>query len=62
MLMPYRELCESNQVQTENNVLEDVNVVDAILRYISKSGISKLVQQFEKRWTQGGQMGFISEL
>jgi hypothetical protein len=39
-------------VQTENNVLEDVNVVDAILRYISKYGISKLVQQFVSPPTQ----------
>jgi hypothetical protein len=39
-------------VQTKKNVLEDVNVVDAILRYLSKSGISKLVQQFVSPPTQ----------
>jgi len=43
LLWPYQQMCDSKKVQAETIVLEDHNVSKAILEYISKSKIRKLV-------------------
>lgn len=42
-LMPYRELCRKKKVQADIAVMEDFSVPNAIVKYISWSGVSKLV-------------------